>query len=263
MAIDCKQSVRAHSTAPDPDREAIPTPPETAGVALAARVQAAIEALILDGSIAPGERLNEIALARRLGVSRGPVREAARALERSGLVTVIMNRGAFVRMLAVDEAIDTYELATLLFAQAGRQLAMAAGAAQALELAGLVDEMDRAIAAVDRERFFELNTLLHRRIVEMAPNRRIEAAYLEQTKALRLFRRRSLEPVANMAASNAEHRRLVEAILAGDGEQARARAEEHGRAGRGRFLAAIAYRNPAPPPALAEPEHGGVDQRTG
>ncbi|BBK45340.1 GntR family transcriptional regulator [Allostella vacuolata] len=218
-------------------------------MALGARVQKAIEAMILDGLMAPGERLNEIALARLLGVSRGPVREAARALERSGLVTVIRHRGAFVRTLAVDEAIATYEMATLLFAHACRQLAVSASAGQALELAGLVDAMDRAIAATDRESFFELNSRLHRRIVEMAPNREVEAAYLGYTKKLRLFRRRSFEPAANMGDANAEHRRIVEAILAGDGDGARARAEEHGRAGRGRFLAAIDYREPEPPPA--------------
>jgi DNA-binding GntR family transcriptional regulator len=246
VSNDCKQSVRA-------DAEVGP-PPSAAPVAPAARVGQAIEAMILDGEIAPGERLNEIALARRLGVSRGPVREAARALERSGLVTVIMNRGAFVRELAVEEAIDAYEVATLLFAQAARRLAAAATASQALELMAIVEAMDRAIAATDREAFFERNSHLHRRIAEMAPNREIERAYLEYTKKLRLFRRRSFEPADNMAESNAEHRRLVEAILAGDGEAARARAEEHGRSGRRRFLSAIAYGDAAPPAAARAPE---------
>jgi DNA-binding GntR family transcriptional regulator len=240
MSNDCKQSVRANPGPADQNLEMNARPSQApAGV----RVQEAIEAMILEGCIPPGERLNEIALARRLGVSRGPVREAARALERTGLVTVIMNRGAFVRMLSVDEAIDTYEVATLLLAHASRQVAAIATAAQALELAGLVDAMDEAIAAADREAFFELNSRLHRRIVEMGRNREIEGAYLEYTKKLRLFRRRSFEPQANMAKANAEHRRLVEAILAGDGDAARARAEEHGRAGRGRFLAAIDYRD--------------------
>lgn len=247
MSNDCKQSVRAYAAAPDLASGAGARAPDAAGSTTADRVRQAVEAMILDGEIGPGERLNEIALARRLGVSRGPVREAARVLERSGLVTVIMNRGAFVRELAVEEAIDAYEVATLLFAQAARRLAPAATAAQALELLGLVEAMDRAIAATDREAFFERNSRLHRRVVEMAPNREIERAYLDYTKKLRLFRRRSFEPADNMAESNAEHRRLVDAILAGDGEAARARAEEHGRSGRRRFLAAIAYREPDAP----------------
>jgi hypothetical protein len=59
--------------------------------ALGVDVLRRIEQLIISGALRPGERLNEVALARTLGVSRGPVREAARALERTGLVTVIMN----------------------------------------------------------------------------------------------------------------------------------------------------------------------------
>ncbi|MGE0718940.1 MAG: GntR family transcriptional regulator [Alphaproteobacteria bacterium] len=206
---------------------------------LASRVQDALERMILDGRLPPGERLNEIALARLLGVSRGPVREAARALEKGGLVTVIMNRGAFVRTLSLDEAIDTYELATLLFAFAAAQLAQAVTAAQATALLRLLDTMDRAIAATDREAFFAGNIRLHEAIVGGARNREVAAAYLVNTKRLQLCRRRSFEPAANMAESNAEHRRLVEAILAGDSEAARHRAWEHGRAGRARFLAAI------------------------
>ena len=241
MPNDCKQSVHAYPAAAEPDLEAILPPEEAGAIALGARVQEAIEAMILDGRLPPGGRLNEIALARLLGVSRGPVREAARALERTGLVTVIMNRGAFVRTLSLDEAIETYEVATLLFAHASRQLAVSATAGQALELVGLVNAMDDAIGGADRERFFALNSRLHRRIVEMGRNRAIAEAYLEYTKKLLLFRRRSFEPQVNMAEANAEHRRLVDAILAGDGDGARARAEEHGRAGRGRFLAAIDY----------------------
>ncbi|MCC7275614.1 MAG: FCD domain-containing protein [Alphaproteobacteria bacterium] len=211
---------------------------------LASRVQGALERMILEGALAPGERLNEIALARRLGVSRGPVREAARALERTGLVTVIMNRGAFVRALSVDEAIDIYELATLLFAFASAQLSQTVDAARAGELVRLVDGMDAAIAATDREAFFERNSRLHERIVAAARNREVATAYLGYTKKLQLFRRRSFEPSANMGEANAEHRRLVEAILAGDADLARRRAEEHGRAGRARFLAAIDFHEP-------------------
>lgn len=86
---------------------------------LASGVQGRIEALILSGALKPGECLNEVVLARQLGVSRGPVREAARALERTGLVTVIMNRGAFVRSMGIDEVMETYELNAVLANDAG------------------------------------------------------------------------------------------------------------------------------------------------
>src|SRR5438128_10921969 len=71
-------------------------------------VQKELERMILTGELAIGAKLNEVALAERLGVSRGPVREAFRALEESGLVHLEKNRGVFVRQISVEEADDTY-----------------------------------------------------------------------------------------------------------------------------------------------------------
>jgi DNA-binding GntR family transcriptional regulator len=213
---------------------------EAAQRPLARAVQDELESLILSGTLGPGERLNEVALARRLGVSRGPVREAARALERFGLVTVIMNRGAFVRALTLDDAMEAYQLTAVLFGFAAMRVAADSSASQALELRGLVDAMDDRAAATDRDGFFDLNLRFHERILAFAGNREIEAVYRAYTKKLLLFRRRSFEPGGNMGRANAEHRRLLEAILASDPELARRCAEDHGRAGRARFLAAIA-----------------------
>jgi DNA-binding GntR family transcriptional regulator len=206
---------------------------------LSRRVQVELERLITAGELQPGERLNEVALAKRLGVSRGPVREAARALEKSGLVTVIVNRGAFVRTLTIDEAMDIYELNAVVFGLAASQLAVLVSAAQAMELRGLVDGMDRASEASDADAFFDLNVRFHQRIMSFARNRQAEALYGDFTKKLLLFRRRSFDREGNMAQSNAEHRGLLQAIAAGQSELARERAEHHARAGRARFLGAI------------------------
>lgn len=206
---------------------------------LGADVARELERLILAGALAPGERLNEVALARRLGVSRGPVREAARALERIGLVTVIMNRGAFVRQLDLDEAMAIYELNAVLFGFAAGQVAETLTAERAVALSRLVDEMDQAIAADDRDGFFALNVRFHTELVAAAPNREVETVYQTYTRKLLLLRRRSFERGGHMQQANAEHRAIVEAILAGDGALARNRAEAHARFGRARFLESI------------------------
>jgi DNA-binding GntR family transcriptional regulator len=198
-----------------------------------------LERLIADGTLAPGERLNEVAIGRRLGVSRGPVREAARALEKTGLVTVIMNRGAFVRSLSLDEAMAIYELNAVLFGLAAGLLAAGVTAAEALVLRDLVDGMDRAVAAGDRDGFFARNVEFHTRIMTFSPNREAETVYLAYAKKLMLLRRRSFEREGHMAQANREHRALLEAILAGNSALARERAEAHARAGRARFLSAI------------------------
>ncbi|MFC7609627.1 GntR family transcriptional regulator [Teichococcus aestuarii] len=77
---------------------------------LASLVADELERMILSGEIPPGTRLNEQALAARLGVSRGPVREAVRGLDRSGLVVTVVNQGSFVRQLSAEEAMDVYDL---------------------------------------------------------------------------------------------------------------------------------------------------------
>lgn len=206
---------------------------------LSARVRAELERMIIDGTLSPGERLNEVALAKQLGVSRGPVREAARLLERVGLVTVILNRGAFIRTVPLDEALDTYALNALLFGFGCAQLADSITADQALDLRGLYEGMEAAAAANAAEKFFTLNIAFHEHIMAFARNRQVEAVYLQQTRKLMLFRRRSFDRAATMAESNAGHRRILEALMAGAPEQARLYAEEHTRGGRARFLSAI------------------------
>src|SRR5215211_1159253 len=69
-----------------------------------------LERRILAGDLAAGAKLNEADVAAQLGISRGPVREAFRALEESGLVRVEKNRGVFVRQVSVEEADDIYDV---------------------------------------------------------------------------------------------------------------------------------------------------------
>ena len=90
---------------------------------LASLAQAEIEALIFAGALAPGERLGEAEMAERIGISRGPIREAFRALGEQGLVQVEKNRGVFVRQISVEEADETYAVRSALEGLAGQILA--------------------------------------------------------------------------------------------------------------------------------------------
>ncbi|WP_161600822.1 GntR family transcriptional regulator [Teichococcus oryzae] len=204
-------------------------------------VELALEHMIETGALQPGARLNEAELAAQLGVSRGPVREAARALERTGLVTVILNRGAFVRSIGLDEVMQTYELNAVLFGHAAALLAARLDPAQAAQLRATAAGMDDSVATGEREAFFSGNTLFHQQIVEFCGNRPLCDVYLGHTRKLLLLRRRSFDAAGNMRAANDEHHRLLAAILAGEAEQARRHAEAHTRAGRARYLAAIAH----------------------
>lgn len=77
---------------------------------LSERVQCELERLILRGILKPGEHLKEQALADRLSVSRSPIREACRALERAGLVETIPHRGVFVRDVNLQDATDVFDI---------------------------------------------------------------------------------------------------------------------------------------------------------
>ena len=77
---------------------------------LSSLVERELERQIISGEIASGSKLNETDIAEELGVSRGPVREALRALEQVGLVYNEKNRGVFVRQISIEEADQIYEV---------------------------------------------------------------------------------------------------------------------------------------------------------
>jgi DNA-binding GntR family transcriptional regulator len=206
---------------------------------LTAIVQREVERLIVSGEIPAGERLNEQHLATRLGVSRGPVREALRALERAGLVHAVVNLGMFVRQVSQEEAAEMYEMRGLVFGFSCARLAETATAEQKAGLRRLIGKMDEAIAAGDAAGYYRLNLQFHDDIMEYAGHSRANQIYQSLVKEGHLFRRQSLQPVTSMQESNAEHARMVAAIEAGDAEDARRAAEEHHSGGRRRWLAAV------------------------
>lgn len=202
-------------------------------------VQAEIERLIAVGELEPGERINESALALRLGVSRGPIREAARLLERDGLLRTILNRGVFVTELSVKEVLDIYDLRATLFAMAARHAIGHITGAQLAALQDLVDRMDRAVEADAIDKFYPLNGEFHDQLVESCGNGKVTELWSQLERQLHLFRRRGLVRPGAMRASNGEHRLLVQALRTGDAPEAARVAEAHILAGKNRLLGSI------------------------
>jgi phosphonate utilization transcriptional regulator len=198
-----------------------------------------VERMILAGELEPGERLNEGALAQRLQVSRGPVREALRGLERAGLVTSIVNRGVFVREVSLAEALEAYEVRSALLRTVGHKLALEATPELLDRLEDLWRRMSEAVQADDLAAYYPLNVAFHHGLVEGAGNRRMLAIYESLVNELHLFRRRSLVEQGRMRESNTEHRAILDAIRAGDPERAAALLEHHVAHGRERLLAAL------------------------
>src|SRR5262245_21640210 len=90
---------------------------------VADRIEQQLEQLILSGEYAPGAHINENALAARLGVSRAPVREACRLLQRTGLVRIVPNQGAYVHSLSLAEIVALFDVRACLGRLAGQQAA--------------------------------------------------------------------------------------------------------------------------------------------
>jgi DNA-binding GntR family transcriptional regulator len=198
-----------------------------------------IEAMILGGEMRPGERLNEQQLAQRFGVSRGPIREAVRALEGAGFVEAVTNKGVFVRQLTVAEVRELYDVRAALFGLAGRLLAERATEAVIAHLESLLEAMERAAAARDFDTYYPLNLAFHEAIVVGSGNTTLAGQYRAFVKRLNLFRARSLVQGGGLAVSNREHREMVAAIAARDAGWAHEAHWRHVSAAKDRLLKVV------------------------
>ncbi|MFC3283347.1 FCD domain-containing protein [Litchfieldella rifensis] len=197
-----------------------PSSGQLQALSLTTLAQQEIERMILRGEFAPGERINEYALANLLGISRGPVREACRALAAMGLVQLIPNRGVFTRAISEDEAREVYEMRAGLFGYAGRLLAPHITDGQLDHLNLLVAQMDAAAKANDFDRYYAPNLTFHDYLVSATGNQRLIASYHDLVRQLHLFRARGLVAGTGMKDSNREHREIVAALTARDPQRA-------------------------------------------
>ena len=197
-------------------------------------VQRELERMILAGDLPAGSKLREAEVASMLGVSRGPVREAFRALEESGLVRLEKNRGVFVRQIDIDEADQIFELRAVLDEFAGRRAAQRATPAEATELRGLVDRMDKAVTHGDVDGYHAANIAFHDRIVELAGNAKLTFVYRRLVNELNLHRRAALGQAGILPVSIREHRMIVDHIAAKQAAAAGRALHEHAMASRER-----------------------------
>ena len=201
-------------------------------------VQKELEKMILSGSFEAGQKLGEVDIATRLGVSRGPVREAFRGLEEAGLIRVSKNRGVFVREIGMHEAIELYEVRAGLDACAAQMLAPRIDESQLRELDSLVDRMDALLLRDDMPEYFLSNIRFHDRIVEMAGNAKLLDIYRRLINETHLMRRQSISSGQGRLASSHEHREIVLALGTRDADVAVRALRNHVISGRDRFIAA-------------------------
>jgi DNA-binding GntR family transcriptional regulator len=142
---------------------------------------------ILSGRYAPDARIVETQVARELGTSQAPVREALRGLEALGVVEITPYRGARVRRPTRRELLEAYEVRSALESLAARLAAQRLTDADLVELAGLVELMQAAAATGDGHRVAEADARFHGRIVALADNGTLERVWQSLEPFLRTY----------------------------------------------------------------------------
>lgn len=182
---------------------------------------------IITGKLSPGERLMEIQMAEEMGVSRTPVREAIRKLELEGLVVMIPRKGAYVAGLSLKDIADVFEIRGAL---EGLAAELAAERITEEELEGLeryLVKISEETESGDLSKVVETDTDFHSLIYSASRNQRLTQIINNLREQIQRFRKTSLSYPGRMKVAVEEHRKIVEAISARNGELARNLAHEH------------------------------------
>jgi DNA-binding GntR family transcriptional regulator len=179
---------------------------------------------LLDGVIRPGDRIADMEICARLGVSRTPVREALLALERDGLVRIVPRQGYFASEISVSDALDAYQLRFILEPIATALAARQISAEELSDLRALLasmqeiedDPSENALAQA-----IELNKAFHVHIAEASGNGRLAKVMSDLMDALGRLVRVDLRTRTSAAATwRFEHQQILLALEAGDPERA-------------------------------------------
>lgn len=183
---------------------------------------------IFAGTLAPGERLVEDLLATRLGVSRAPVRDALKVLERDGLVRSVGKRGRVVSSLSARDAWEVYGLRSTLEAMAIRLAIEKASQGLLQELDALVAAMQPACAAGDHATLSGLDVRFHGAIVRASGHRRLLRTWEGMSSQIRLLSQQVIDTTqADLLTIPERHALLVATIRAGNLENADASIRSH------------------------------------
>ncbi|MBF9195790.1 GntR family transcriptional regulator [Microvirga terrestris] len=210
------------------------------------KAQLALRDLVLRGELNPGERVSELQMVERLGVSRTPVRMALVRLEEEGLLEAIPSGGFSVKTFSEKEVFEAIEirgtlegLAARLAAERGVSRTDLRNASDCLD--AIDDVMRHASAEIDLLRYVELNARFHDILISMADSQAL-ARQLERVNALPFASPSALVPVQSrspemnyiLSVAQDQHHCVLTAIERREGARAEAIMREHAR---------IAHRN--------------------
>lgn len=185
--------------------------------------------MIVSGEIQPGVALSEVGLAETFGVSRTPVREALKQLHVEGLVDVRPRVGTFVSRPSRRELVELFQVKEVLEGLGARQLALGGDVGHVQALADNLRAAEQAVADEDTPRYADLVDEFHELIIAGAENEKLQGHYRMLINQLAYHRLvvSSLKRPGRPPSSVAEHRSVLDAILAKDSDGAEASMRSH------------------------------------
>lgn len=182
---------------------------------------------ILKGQIVPGTRMMEVEMAEEMGVSRTPIREAIRKLEKEGLVTIEPRKGAYASQISTKDMVDILEVRQNMEGLAAYYAAMRMNEDQKKKLAEIAEAYNKAVIENNTPDMIKFDTAFHHLIVEGSGNKML-VHMIEQLQELVLrFRYLYYDDFRRAEKMPREHKMIYDAILNGDIEKARKAADVH------------------------------------
>lgn len=182
---------------------------------------------ILSGELKPGERLMEESIAEMLGVSRTPVREAIRKLEKESFVIMIPRKGAYVADLTKNDILEVLELRRELEGFASSLAAVRMTLEQQVALERIMSEFSASLKHKDKRRMMSMDDAFHEEIFKAAQNRRLIEIITDLHDQFQRFRLVYFNEFDNFSDIECSHQRIFNAICAKDSALARLEAERH------------------------------------
>lgn len=183
---------------------------------------------IRSGQLKPSDRLREVEIAKRLGVSRTPIREAIRQLEAEGLVVHIPRQGAAIRKLEYVEVMELYEIRAVLEGASAKLAARMISEAELAKLYEMNQELARLGNAVEA---FQVNQSFHNLLNHAARNRFLNKAMIGFKNALLILGPTTLSDAERAESAIKEHEAILDAIQKHDGDLAENLMRKHIEAG--------------------------------
>lgn len=182
---------------------------------------------ILSGRYKVKEELREVAIGEEMGVSRTPVREAFRQLELEGLIQIVPNKGAYVTGITAKDIRDIYMMRSLLEGLCAKWATENITREQMEEMEENIFLSEFHASKGHTEQMAELDNRFHEILYEACNSKMLEHALKDYHQYVLRVRKKTLSTKTRSTASNAEHKKIMEAIKAGDGELAEKLANSH------------------------------------